>query len=185
MLRLFGILNLGAFQTLRDGLDTLASTLITEVNAVYQPGYDQYDHTGAVCFTGTDAATIGINAVLQDDPLALQASGAVGQPANTSVALALAQMAQQSIAALGHQTFSGAYASTVADFGNALANANNQVANFNALNTLLLNQRDSVSGVSMEEEMTSLITFQNAYQAALQTSSNILQLQQSLLSALL
>jgi flagellar hook-associated protein 1 len=156
----------GALQTLRDSLDALAGTLISEVNSVYQAGYDQYDHTGASFFTGADAATIGVNAALQYDPLAVQAAGGIDQPGDNAVALAVAQLAQQTFAALGNQTFSTAYASTVAGFGNSLSSANDQVANFNALNTMLLNQRDSVSGVSLEEEMTSLITFQKAYQAS-------------------
>jgi flagellar hook-associated protein 1 len=156
----------GALQTLRDHLDTLASTLITEVNNIYQNGYDQYGNTGAAFFTGTDAATIGVNASIQYDPLAVQAAGVTDEPGNNAVALALAQLTQQSFVALGNQSFTDAYATTVAGFGNALSSANDQVANFNALNIMLLNQRDSVSGVSMEEEMTSLITFQKAYQAS-------------------
>ena len=156
----------GALQTLQTSLDSLASTLVTQVNNTYKGGYDLNGKTGATFFTGTSAATIGVNSTLQNDPSSVQAAGIAGAPGDNTVALALAQLGLQSNAALGNQTFSDAYALDVSSFGNSLSNANNQVANYNALNTMLLNQRDSVSGVSLEEEMTSLITFQKAYQAS-------------------
>jgi flagellar hook-associated protein 1 FlgK len=156
----------GALQTLSGNLDALAGSLITEVNTIYSAGYDLNGNTGANFFTGTDAATIGVNNTLPGDPAAVQAAGVAGAPGDNTVALALAQLGQQPVAALANQTFSDAYALDVAGFGNALSSANNQVANYAALSKLLLNQRDSVSGVSMEEEMTNLITFQKAYQAS-------------------
>ncbi len=156
----------GALQTLRTGLDTLAGSLISEVNNIYQTGYDLNGSTGAAFFTGTDAATIGVNAALLTDPSAVQAAGVAGAPGDNTVALALGQLGQQSIAALGNQTFIGNYALQVAKFGNALSNANDQVSNYNAVNAMMLQQRDSVSGVSIEEEMSNLITYQYAYQAS-------------------
>ena len=172
----------GALQTLRTGLDTLASTLATEVNNVYKNGYDLNGNTGAAFFTGTDAATLGVNAALLTDPSAVQAAGAAGAPGDNTVALALAQLGQQSIAALGNQTFISGYAGQVANFGNALANANDQVDNFNAVNTMLAQQRDSVSGVSVEEEMANLISFQSAYQASSKIITTVDQMLQTLVA---
>lgn len=156
----------GALTTLRNGLDTLASTLITQVNALYRSGYDLNGNTGADFFTGTDAASIGVNPALANDPSQIQASGAANTPGDNSVALQLAQLGQQTLTALGQQTFSGAYALDVQRFGEALAHANDQVDGYNSVNTLLLNQRDSVGGVSLEEEATNLITYQKAYEAS-------------------
>jgi flagellar hook-associated protein 1 len=77
--------------------------------------------------------------------------------------------------------------------GQNLANINNsayarqrlQTQTSVTIPTQIGSQGTGVQAVAMEEEMASLITFQNAYQAALQSTSNILQLQQSFLSALL
>lgn len=156
----------GGLQTLRDNLDTLASNLITQVNSIYSSGYDLNGNTGANFFTGTDAATIGVNSALQNDPSQVQAAGVSGAPGDNTVALKLARLGQQSVAALGNQTFSSAYAEDVAGFGNAVSKANNQVANQNAVNSLLLQQRDSYGGVSIEEEMSNMISYQYAYQAS-------------------
>ncbi len=163
----------GALASLRNGLDTMASSLITQVNGIYQNGYDLAGGHGADFFTGSDAATIGVNAALSDDPSQVQAAGAANATGDNSIALQLAQLGQQAITALNNQTFSGAYAQDVQGFGYALSNANDQVDNYNTVNTMLLNQRDSVSGVSLEEETANLITYQKAYECSAKLISTI------------
>src|SRR6185312_7134162 len=116
--------------------------------------------------TGTDAATIGVNTNLLTDPSQVQAAGTAGASGDNAVALKLAQLGSQSIAGLGNQTFSSAFASQVGGFGFALSNANAQVSNSSSVTSMLQNQRDSVSGVSIEEEVANLITFQQAYSAS-------------------
>jgi flagellar hook-associated protein 1 len=172
----------GALTGLRNGLDNLASELSTQVNSVYRNGYDLNGDTGADFFTGTDAASIGVNSALLTDPSQVQAAGVAGTPGDNSVALALGQMARQGQAALSNQTFNGAYNSLVTNLGNAVSNANTQMANHNAVNTLLLNHRDSVSGVSLEEEMMNLTSYQKAYQASSRIISTVDQMFDTLLS---
>jgi flagellar hook-associated protein 1 len=156
----------GALNSLRTGLDTLASQLISQVNAVYRGGYDLDGGTGADFFTGSNASNIAVNSTLRDNPSKLQLAGAAGAASDNAVALALARMSEQPIAGLQNQTFSDAYGQLVVSYGNALSNANTQVANQAAVSKLLLARRDSVSGVSMEEEMASLMSYQKAYQAS-------------------
>jgi flagellar hook-associated protein 1 FlgK len=165
----------GALATLRGGLDTMASTLITQVNGIYQNGYDLNGNSGADFFTGSDAGDIGVNSALLTDPSQVQAAGTNSTGDNT-VALALAQLGSQSLTALNNQTFSGACSLDVENFGDALSNANDQVTNYNSVNTMLLNQRDSVSGVSLEEEMANLITYQKAYETSAQIISTVNQM---------
>ena len=165
----------GAPATLRGGLDTMASTLITQVNGIYQNGYDLNGNSGADFFTGSDAGDIGVNSALLTDPSQVQAAGA-NAPGDNTVALALAQLGSQSLTALNNQTFSGACSLDVENFGDALSNANDQVTNYNSVNTMLLNQRDSVSGVSLEEEMANLITYQKAYETSAQIISTVNQM---------
>jgi flagellar hook-associated protein 1 FlgK len=165
----------GALATLRSGLDTMASTLITQVNGIYQNGYDLNGNSGADFFTGSDAGDIGVNSALLTDPSQVQAAGTNATGDNT-VALALAQLGSQSLTALNNQTFSGACSLDVENFGDALSNANDQVTNYNSVNTMLLNQRDSVSGVSLEEEMANLITYQKAYETSAQIISTVNQM---------
>jgi flagellar hook-associated protein 1 FlgK len=156
----------GALSTLRTNINNLGSALITQVNAVYSAGYDLHGNTGQNLFTGTDAATIGVNSAVVADPSLFQASGTAGATGDNSVVLALAQLANSNIAALGNQTFSQSYSQTVAGFGTSLATVNDQVASNATVMQMLGNQRAAVSGVSLDEEMTSLMQYQKAYQAS-------------------
>lgn len=134
----------GAIAQYRTALDEVASTLASSVNEL---------HTATPFFTGTTAATIEVAV----KPGEVQTSS-TGAPGGNDVALAIAglrgQAADQHYAALVEQVGSGVQA----------AKANQ--ANSQAVVTTISNQRQSVSGVSLDEEMTNLITFQRGYQAS-------------------
>jgi flagellar hook-associated protein 1 FlgK len=172
----------GTLASLRTGLDTLASQLITQVNSIYSTGYDLKGNTGANFFTGTDAATIGVNNSLVTDPSQVQAAGVPGSAGDNAVALSLGRLAQQANAALGNQSFGNAYGRLVTDLGNALSTANEQVANHGAVTSMLAQHRASISGVSMEEELTNLMSFQKAYQASAQIVSTVNTMLQTLIN---
>ncbi|MEJ5237569.1 MAG: flagellar hook-associated protein FlgK [Limisphaera sp.] len=151
---------------LRADLDTLAGELITQVNDLHRTGYSLTNQTGADFFTGTDARTIAVNPALADNPARIQAAGAPGAPGDNAVALALAQLADQPLAALDNRTFQEHYSQLVARLGLALRNANGQIADHRVVLDLLHRQRDALGGVSIDEEMTDLIRFQKAYEAS-------------------
>jgi flagellar hook-associated protein 1 FlgK len=172
----------GALQTLRDGLDTLASSLITQVNGIYSNGFDLNGGSGAMLFTGSDASDMGVNSALKTDPSLLQAAGVSGATGDNTIALALAKLGSQSIVGLGNKSFTGAFALQVGSFGFALSNANSEVSNQSAVAQMLQNQRDSVSGVSLEEEMSNLITFQQAYAASSKIITTVDQMLQTVIN---
>ena len=116
----------GALATLQTSVNTLASQLITQVNGIYSAGYDLNGNTGQDFFTGTDASTIGVNSAVVDDPSKFQAAGAAGAAGDNSVVLALSQLANNNISALGNQTFSQNYSQTVAGLGQSLSNVNDR-----------------------------------------------------------
>jgi flagellar hook-associated protein 1 FlgK len=155
-----------ALASLQGGLNQLASQLITQVNAVYSKGYDLNGNTGADFFTGADASDIGVNATLANAPSTLQAAGVVGAPGDNQVAAALAQLGNAPQSALGNQTFSGSYNATITDLGSALSNANSNLSDQQAVQSMLSQQRNSVSGVSLDDEMSDIVTYQQAFQAS-------------------
>jgi len=156
----------GEVAVLRNQLDTLAGELITRVNTVHTAGYGLGGTTGQVIFNGSDASTISVNQLLLDQPDRVQASGVSGQVGNNDVAIALARLGDEPQSGLGGQTFSQAYNQSVARLGSALSAVNNQIDNETVVTEMLSRQRDSVSGVSLDEEMTDLIRFQRAFQAS-------------------
>lgn len=152
--------------TLQSDLDTLAGALITQVNAIHAGGFGLDGTTGAAFFTGSDASDIGFNQTLANDPSRIQASGVSGTKGNNAVVLQLAQLADAPQAALSGQTFLQYYGQTTAKLGQYLNGLNTQLGNQEIVEQMLLRQRDAVSGVSMDEEMTDLIRFQRAFEAS-------------------
>jgi flagellar hook-associated protein 1 FlgK len=147
----------------RSTLDTVASALITKTNAQHALGYDLAGTAGGAFFTGTDASTIGVSAAIAADP-ALVAASANGTPGNAGNALALAGLRNQ--AAIGSATIDTAYSQLVTRIGADSQEATRNVDNAKVVTDALEARRQSVSGVSLDEEMVSLVKFQRGYQAS-------------------
>jgi flagellar hook-associated protein 1 len=156
----------GAITDLQTSVNTLATLLISEVNAVHVTGFSLTDTTGENFFGGTDASDIVVNALLLNDPSLVQAAGVAGAPGDNQTALALAKVAQQKLPALNGQTLSQGYGQTVAAFGQALASVNTDLSDQQTVENMLLRQRDSIGGVSLDEEMADLTRFQKAFAAS-------------------
>lgn len=156
----------GALQDMRDGLNSLASTLITQVNAIHNAGFSLTGSTGASFFTGATAADIAVNGALVADPSLLQAAGVSGASGDNQAALALAQLATQKMTGLGNQTFAEKYGQVATSLGQTLSSVNNSMGDQDVVEAMLLRQRDSISGVSIDEEMTELVKYQKAFEAS-------------------
>jgi flagellar hook-associated protein 1 FlgK len=152
--------------SLKTGVNNLATELINQINSTYSSGYDLNGNGGGSFFTGADASNIAVSLDLQTDPSRLQASGDPTATGDNTVALSLAQLADQPVSGLNNKTFSQSYNGLVTSLGNALSGAKDQVTNHTTVSSMLASQRDSVSGVSLQEELTNLITYQTAYSAA-------------------
>lgn len=156
----------GELNELQNDIDRLAGAMINEVNRIHAAGFNLQNETGESFFAGNEAGTIRINPALLDDPGKLQASGEPGSPGNNQTALAIAKLNQARFPALNQQTFSENYSQNVAKLGQYLASTNTQLTDQSVVERMLLRQRDSVSGVSLDEEMTDLIKFQRAFEAS-------------------
>jgi flagellar hook-associated protein 1 FlgK len=154
----------GAVQNLRDSLDALANQLVTSVNAAYNPsstpGADFFDPAG------TTAGTIALRTGLTAANL-VTGSGAAG---DNSIAVAIAGLGTTSFSTASGDlidgNFSQFFARTVSDLGQALSTATARAADQDKIQQLVRNQRDTVSGVSLDEEMADLVKFQRAFQAS-------------------
>jgi len=167
----------GAIQTLRDQLDGLAKQLVTSVNSVYNPSGSS---TNFFTAGGTTAGTISLASTLTATNLRASNGGAAG---DNDVALGIAKLATKTFSTTGTPpdaidgTLSSFYGGTITTFGQALSSANTSVDNQSSIETLVRSQRDSVSGVSIDEEMSDLIKYQRAFQA----SSRVFQMVDTLL----
>lgn len=134
----------GKLAEYQSALNKIAGSLAESVNAL-QPE--------APFFSGTTAATIKVVATAES----LQA-GPAGEPGANGIA--------QSVAALRGGEADQLYGAFVMKVGGDVQSAQNTEANSSAMLNAVEERRQSVSGVSMDEEMTHLVTFQRGYEAS-------------------
>lgn len=148
-----------------DALDDLASTLIAQVNAVHSTGFGTNNATGLDFFLGTDALSIEVNSVLEDLDSIAAASGA-DQPGDGSIALSIAQLDEALVMNGGTMTMNDYYTGAVADLGLALKKARQNADDRRLVAAALEEQRESVIGVSLDEEAANLISAQKTFEAS-------------------
>lgn len=153
----------GAIQQLRDNLKTTASQLTAAVNAAYNPT----SATGNFFQNAPASGIIALDPSLNSSTLKTTDTGNAGA---NELALAVSQVADKNFSTSGGDlidgTIGGFYAQTVSGFGGAVADAQTQLGDQQTVQQMLTNQRNSVSGVSQDEELTSLMQYQRAFQAS-------------------
>lgn len=164
---------------LRQDLDTVASTLIDEVNSIHSAGYDMDGFAGLDFFTGTNAASIGVNTLLVGDSRLVAASG-TGEPGDNAMAILMADLVDQAVAP-NTMTIGAFYSNALEKLGTRSQDATMMQGNSETLLNYLEDQKESVSGVSLDEESANLIRFQNAYRSAVQYLSVVNELMKTLM----
>ncbi len=151
-----------------NALDTLAQTLMTEVNNLHQSGFALDQSAGQVFFDGTGtAADIEVNAnIIGNLDLIAAASDPLTVPGDNRKAIEIANLQHQLMMSGNTATFNDYYSSLVREVGNEVLKSESYYTHQSEMVAQLDNYRESVSGVSLDEEMINLIKFQNAYSAA-------------------
>jgi flagellar hook-associated protein 1 len=141
-----------------NSLNDVANKLVTTVNNAIATA-DPSGATATPFFdpSGTTAATIAVNPSLT--------SNGTTPPYTAAEATAAA--------ALTGGSAQQAYNAFVTGVGSDVQSAQNAQQTSNSLLTAIGNQRQSISGVSLDEEMTNLIQYQQAYQASARVMSTI------------
>jgi flagellar hook-associated protein 1 FlgK len=172
--------SLAQLQSYRTDLNTFASTLITQVNAIHSTGYGLDGNTGYLFFSGTDASNIDLHPDVSD-PMRIASSAVAGAPGNNGIALALANLRNAPQASLGGQSLTQFYRALVGRLGNDAQVSRNRAETQQLTVEHLHHLRESVSGVSLDEEAANLVRFQRSYQAAAKMVSTFDSLLQDLL----
>jgi len=148
-------------------LDNIAESLITGVNALHQTGYGLDGSTGLNFFDplNTSAASIQLNAMIDLDINRIAASkdGEVGDNVN---ALAIADLKNSPQMMRGTASINEFYNSMIGELGVETGKAKNLKTNYELLTEQVENARQSVQGVSLDEEMAQMIKYQHAFDAA-------------------
>jgi len=151
---------------LLDRLDVLAVNLAEEVNAIHKTGYNLDGVTGLNFFADTTegAASIAVDSAIAANVELIATSDALGETGNGNIAKALADLADKEV--IGNQTVGEYYRSLVGNLGNRIQEVSFLKSNQRKIVEHLQMQRESVSGVSMEEEMTRMVQLEQAFTAA-------------------
>ncbi|MDL1986774.1 MAG: flagellar hook-associated protein FlgK [Deltaproteobacteria bacterium] len=147
-------------------LDDLAEGIITEVNDLHKAGLGLNDVSvvGRNFFTGTTATNMAVDV---DDVNNIAAAGSSdGLPGGNSNAIEIANLQNALKMNSDTATFDDYYNSLVSDVGSGVQKATVNFDHQSSMVTHLDNYRESVSGVSLDEEMVNLIKFQHGYNAA-------------------
>ncbi|HVP21238.1 MAG TPA: flagellar hook-associated protein FlgK [Anaerolineaceae bacterium] len=161
---------------LQKGLDDTAFALIKAVNAIHNPdpatvpppsnppyaapGMDFFKDVGS---SNGAAGTIQLNPNLKNSDI-LGASAV--NPGDGTIAQLISNVRTQAQASLGNATINDYYTNQSAGLGLAIQNATSNATNHDLVASALSSQRDSFTGVNLDEEAASLVSAQKAYQAA-------------------
>ncbi len=160
-------LSASTIPALRGKLDALVKGIVTEVNALHRTGTGIAGSTGIDFFNPTSltAASMQLSSAvtLSTDNIAAGKTGAAGDNAN---ALALAALRTTGVVSFGGATIGEAFQGLMSDLGVTVRDAASKQTAQDIVVSHADTLRQSVSGVSIDEELTALIGQQNAYKAA-------------------
>jgi flagellar hook-associated protein 1 FlgK len=150
----------------QSSLDSLAFNIGTEVNQQNEQGVDLNGNPGAALFTlsPTQSGAAASIQVATTDPSAIAAAApGEGSAGNSNI---LAGLSDPNVN--GGQVAAQFLASFFGQIGSDTSAASTNNSADQATLTQLTTQRDSLSGVSLDEEASNLTQYQRAYQAAAQ-----------------
>ena len=155
-------------------LDKLAKSIIDEVNTQHRLGYDMGHNLGENFFelaTGETEATLAtaakdmqVSSVIVADVNKIAASETVNGDGGNAEAIGVFKDAL--FMNDSTSTFNSYYASFVGKVGQDLADEDRGLDHHTNLMNQLINKKEGISGVSIDEEMTNLIRYQLGYNAA-------------------
>lgn len=164
----------GLIERFTSKLDLMANSLGTEINRIHQSGIDLDGQQGITFFSNvSDARSIKIDDRLLSAPnrvsAALQPLKGDGDAANAIAKLKFGYFNQ-----LGTDvTLDQYYRLTISQLGVETQESKRFMGNSDAAKLAIDNRRQSISGVSLDEEMSEMIKYQHAYNAASRSINSV------------
>jgi flagellar hook-associated protein 1 FlgK len=151
--------------------DNMAYSLASQINEIHARGFDAHNKQGLNFFEIPDqiqgaAENIKVAEHILDDPGKIAAGLSQGAPGDNRVASAIAKLQFENIIDDHSATVDGFYNSIVGKVGIQAKRADTSREAQGGIVKQLQNIRESVSGVSLDEETTKLIEYQKAFDAS-------------------
>jgi flagellar hook-associated protein 1 len=152
-------------------MDELAYGLVTHVNDLHSKGYDGRNRTGQNFFEpiigmNGASANIKISEDINEDPTRIAAAAAPYSPADNRIANFIGDLQFKKVMRGGMASIDDFYNGVVGQVGVYTHRANANKESQDNVVKQLNNLRESISGVSLDEEATKMIEFQKAFDAS-------------------
>jgi flagellar hook-associated protein 1 len=149
-------------------INDFTTALSSRVNDLHKSGYDAYKNVGVDFFTIADinnpSGTIGVNSIIAADPNRIAGSERV--TGDGEIARQINNIQNELLLDSGTSTLNTFLAAMVGEIGSQVADVRMDSDYQTIIMNQLDNQRESISGVSIDEEMIQLIKYQMGYTAA-------------------
>ena len=161
----------GLYPDMLAELDLMANEFMKAFNAIHKEGFTlasggKTSKTDVEFFEGTGASGIKVRQEIIDDPSLIAASDAVSEEGNGKHALALSNMQSAALNGLKGSTIQTYFEGVIGQLGVDGQQAERLTFNTATLLNAVEHRRASISSVSLDEEMTDMIRFQQAYNAS-------------------
>lgn len=152
-------------------MNELAFTFATKVNEVHRQGYGIDGGTGRDFFEPMDsmdnaAQKIRVSDAIKTNVFSIAAAVDPDSPGDNRLVQRLASLQYDRLMSNGRATFDDHYNATVADVATVQQKNKQLFAHQKSVSGQLEKFRESISGVSLDEETSNLIQFQHAFDAA-------------------
>lgn len=129
--------------------------------------------TFSLSFRDNAARTVGVNEELSDPVKIAASDNPLEVPGNNGAALKISQLQHALTMSSNSSTFNEFYSSVVGKVGSLAQMAKSNGEHSDLVTEQLQQKQESISGVSIDEEMTNLIRFQQAYSASARIISKV------------
>lgn len=166
---------------LKDRLNEVASTLVNEFNAIHSTGYGLEDGTARNFFdpSFTDASNIKVNDDIRSNAAHIAASSVDGEAGNSEIAGQIADLRNESI--IGGRKLVDYSVDLISTPGRSLSDARSNMEVRDSEISMLTAQQEREAGVNVDEELSMMIQYQNAYQGAARVMSAAQQMYDTLI----
>ena len=183
--RLGGLISVrrGELNGMKHDIDNLAYTVASEVNNMHSQGFNAYNQTGIDFFdpmmdANGAAEYLSLNNEIKVDSGRISAGRDPNRPGDNRVAVEIAELQYGKPIFAGSLTLDEFYNGMVGELGIKTQAANRQADVQDNIVNQLSNIRESISGVSLDEEAAKMIEMQKHFDAAarlIRTADEILE----------
>ncbi|MFN8791420.1 MAG: flagellar hook-associated protein FlgK [Bdellovibrionales bacterium] len=152
-------------------VDELAYNMAKEVNRIHIEGHDRYGQPGVLFFEMPDqsagaSAALALNKTIFNDVGRIAAGNKPNAPGDNTIANMMSSLQYRQIMSNGTATFDDFYTARVGELGTITQRARSSQESQKNILDQLGTIRESISGVSLDEETTKMIEMQKLYDAS-------------------